>query len=427
MLRSSVGFVVASVATVAFVGCSGQRFANPGAALPPTIQSQARPTAGGYRVVYAFKGGADGALPEADLLEVNGKLYGTTSSGGDIKCSGGCGTIFRFDPAGRYDVLHRFLGTPRDGAFPYAGVIVTKGKLYGTTSLGGTGQSSNNGTVYESTLAGDERVLFSFGATGAAATPYDELVDYRDKLFGTTFFGGNGGCPFGYTCGTVFATSITGKERVLYDFPPQTGKNGNEPYAGLTILDGKLYGTTEEGGEVFAGTVFEISTAGKERVLYSFRRSPDGELPVTQLIAMHGELYGTTVSGGAYGLGTVFAISPTGKERVIHSFSGSPNDGTEPLSRLVAINGTLYGTTARGGAHKCPSVGAGCGTVFAVTPSGKEHLLHSFSAGKDGALPLAGLVDDNGTLYGTTYAGGVGRCAASSAPRGCGTLFSIAP
>jgi uncharacterized repeat protein (TIGR03803 family) len=388
-----------------------------------------RPSAGSYHLVYAFKGGTGGSLPLADLLVVNGKLYGTTSSGGELKCAGGCGTIFSFDPAGTYRVLHSFLGMPHDGAFPYAGLILVNGNLYGTTSIGGAAKSSNNGTVYESSLSGDERVLYSFGASGKAAYPTAELVNDDGTLVGTTFYGGNGGCASGYTCGTVFAMSLAGKERVVYDFPPDFGSkiNGNEPYAGLTILDGKLYGTTEEGGTGFVGTVFEVSIAGKERVLHSFGISPDGALPVTQLIAVGQELYGTTALGGRYGLGTVFAVSPSGKEHVVHSFRGSPHDGANPVSRLIAVNGTLYGTTDHGGAHRCSSSGTGCGTVFAVTPSGKERLLHSFAAGKDGAIPLAGLVDDNGTLYGTTYVGGGGHCAAMSAPSGCGTIFSIAP
>jgi uncharacterized repeat protein (TIGR03803 family) len=83
----------------------------------------------------------------------------------------------------------------------------------------------------------------------------------------------------------------------------------------------------------------------------------------------------------------------------------------------------LYGTTWGGGATNC-----GCGTVFAVTPSGSETVLHRFEGGKDGAFPSAGLINVGGILYGTTYAGGGGNCPASrSFPGGCGTIFSIAP
>ena len=48
--------------------------------------------------------------------------------------------------------------------------------------------------------------------------------------------------------------------------------------------------------------------------------------------------------------------------------------------------------------------------------SGNEKVLHSFGYGSDGATPLAGLIDVNGTLYGTTSAGGT---------YGDGTVFAL--
>ncbi len=80
---------------------------------------------------------------------------------------------------------------------------------------------------------------------------------------------------------------------------------------------------------------------------------------------MKGTLYGTTSWGRAYGSGTssggtVFSITTSGKEKVLHSF-GKGSDGADPRAGLIHVNGTLYGTTAEGGAH-------GDGTVFALTP-----------------------------------------------------------
>ena len=46
----------------------------------------------------------------------------------------------------------------------------------------------------------------------------------------------------------------------------------------------------------------------------------------------------------------------------------------------------------------------------------KEKVLHSFGYGSDGATPQAGLIDVNGTLYGTTSAGGA---------NGNGTVFAL--
>lgn len=50
------------------------------------------------------------------------------------------------------------------------------------------------------------------------------------------------------------------------------------------------------------------------------------------------------------------------------------------------INGTLYGTTFQGGSHDE-------GTVYSVSTSGSERVLHSFGGRLDGAYPLAGLLN----------------------------------
>lgn len=55
----------------------------------------------------------------------------------------------------------------------------------------------------------------------------------------------------------------------------------------------------------------------------------------------------------------------------------------------------MYGTTFMGGARNV-------GSVFSVTKSGEEKVLHSFRAGS-GKNPVAGLFEAGGALYGTTY------------------------
>jgi uncharacterized repeat protein (TIGR03803 family) len=104
-------------------------------------------------------------------------------------------------------------------------------------------------------------------------------------------------------------------ESVLYSFKGGTG--GSYPYAGLINVHGVLYGTTFGGGANVCsnqsegcGTIFEVSTAGVENVLYNFKGGTDGaELEAADLIAVNGALYGTTYSGGAKGFGTVFRVS----------------------------------------------------------------------------------------------------------------------
>jgi uncharacterized repeat protein (TIGR03803 family) len=74
------------------------------------------------------------------------------------------------------------------------------------------------------------------------------------------------------------------------------------------------------------------------------------------------------------------------------------------VATLLNVNGTLYGTTEEGGAYGGGSYGFG--TVFSITLSGHETVLHSFGSGSDGLYPESGVIDVNGTLYGTTFSGG---------------------
>jgi uncharacterized repeat protein (TIGR03803 family) len=135
-------------------------------------------------------------------------------------------------------------------------------------------------------------------------------------------------------------------------------------------------------------------------VLHSFGGSGDGAYPSAGLLNVKGMLFGTTTGGGKTS-GTVFAITTSGIETVRHSFGviGS-GDGAYPWAPVINVNGMLYGTTEAGGQTNPSGTG---GTVFSMTPSGKEAVLYSFSGAPygDGASPYAGLLDVNGTLYGT--------------------------
>jgi uncharacterized repeat protein (TIGR03803 family) len=156
-----------------------------------------------------------------------------------------------------------------------------------------------------------------------------------------------------------------------------------------------------------------MDTAGNETVLYRFGGSPDGSNPLARLVLdAQGSLYGTTWRGGTDGDGTVFKLDASSNETVLYSFTGK--SGLAPYGDLVLdAQGNLYGTTTRGGAHSS-------GTVFKVDASGNETVLHSFTGQNgDGAVPYAGLVmDGQGNLYGTTSRGGAD---------GFGTVFKLTP
>jgi uncharacterized repeat protein (TIGR03803 family) len=310
-------------------------------------------------------------------------------------------------------VLHSFRGKPYDGAQPESDLTYFKGTLYGTTGWGGVsqcnvpGQGLGCGTVYSITPSGTETVLHSFTGGLDGARP-GGLIVRNGTLYGTTSLRG-GGCRHDQRdgCGTVFSMTPSGHETVLYAF---TGSPDGSGPGGLLNVNGTLYGTTGAGGVYNnSGTFFSITPGGKEKVLYSFGNGNDGVGP-GGLIDVRGTLYGVTGSGGSYcpsyhGCGTVFSITPGGKEKVLYSFGSL----VEPTG-LVNVSGTLYGTTYLGGAY-------GHGTVFSITPAGTEKVLYSFGGGNDGADPAAALLNVNGTLYGTTVAGGAYGYG--------GTVFSI--
>jgi uncharacterized repeat protein (TIGR03803 family) len=270
--------------------------------------------------LYSFTGGADGSDPSGSLLRDSaGNLYGTAAYGGNLECNGGCGTVFKIDSSGNETVLYSFNGGS-DGAYPMGGLVAdSAGNLYGTTNLGGgsTNCVQNNGTI---------------------------------------------------GCGTVFRLTPGGVETVLYSF---TGANGDGalPTAGV-ILDatGNLYGTTLSGGVNYNGTVFKVSSTGVETVLYAFLDNPDGSEPLGGLVRdSSGNLYGTTFYGGKNYYGTVYELSAAGQEFVLYTFTGL-SDGGEPRGGVVRdAGGSLYGTTATGGTT---AVGGamGDGTVFKITP-----------------------------------------------------------
>ena len=120
-----------------------------------------------------------------------------------------------------------------------------------------------------------------------------------------------------------------------------------------------------------------------------------------------GTLYGTTSLGGSSssgGCGTVFQLEKGGNFTTSHTFQAAP-DGCHPLAGLVRdLDGNLFGTTRQGGLLNCEG---GCGTIFKLSKSGKDSVLHRFAGGDGGWFPYAGLLSDSsGNLYGTTLGGG---------------------
>lgn len=419
MGKAIAGLSIAAIAVL---------LADCGASQPPIEAQQAAQerSSSGYQVIYSFKGPSDGSGPVMTLLAFNGMLYGTTVTGG----THGDGTVFVVSPSGKERVLYSFKGPPNDGIAPYAGLVEVNGKLYGTTEYGGTaGASVNSGTVFELTTSGKERVLLNFTGAPDGALPAATLTVANGDLYGTTTAGGLYTCSPSSSdgnigCGTVFKVTLSGKETILHRFGG-AASDGAAPVAPLLPVGNEFYGTTSFGGTDNIGTVYEISATGKERVIHNFTgvskgasNRPDGKVPLDGLIIREGMLYGTTGGGGAgcfgYGCGTLFKVSRAGEERVINDYDSGEDYGWYPSSSVLLINDSFYSTAGD------PSDG----TIYEISPSGKHpRLLHRFAGGADGSDPN-GLTLLNGKLYGTTSR--AGNCDYHS-DRGCGTVFRLAP
>jgi uncharacterized repeat protein (TIGR03803 family) len=216
---------------------------------------------------------------------------------------------------------------------------------------------------------------------------------------------------------------------VVYSF--KGSPLSSTPEAGLIAdASGNLYGTAEYGGVANSscsgcGTAFELSPekGGKwnETVLYSFNNPATGLYPGNPLIFdAAGNLYGTTSVGGT--LGVAFELlhkAHAWTYELLHNFTGC-RDGQQPESGLTELNGSLYGTTVAGG----NSCSGGNGTIFEFSRVGggwRYRIIYRFLSYSHGTSPQAGLTyDSSGNLYGTTAYGGNTACGS-----GCGTVFEL--
>jgi uncharacterized repeat protein (TIGR03803 family) len=384
-------------------------------------------------VLYSFNGTTDGKTPYGGVvLDSAGNLYGTTFEGGDTCYSllYSCGVVFKLTPSGTETLVHPFVGSGKpglhDGDWPWAGLVMDKkGNLYGTTSSGG---SSNAGTVFKVGPTGKETVLYSFKAYGDGNEPQDSLIlDSEGNLYGTTFYGGTGtGCGNGVGgCGTVFEVTQAGTETVLYSFGG--GNDGNFPTSGLVRdAEGNLYGTTYYGGlananycPIGCGTVFKLSSTGIKTTLYSFTGNADGGSPQGSLLLdAHGNLYGVTVGGGTFGPGCGDGCGTVFKvtaagTETVIHSFTGGTDGVNPYSGLIRDAKGNFYGTTRDGGSM------GAGTVYKLTPAGQETILYDFPGSSNGSSPWSGLVmDAKGNLYGTTAYGGA---------YSYGTVFEVTP
>src|SRR5580698_2275641 len=306
-------------------------------------------TSGGYTLLYSFCGegspcASTGANPTGGVtLGWDGNLWGTTYNGG----KDGAGTAFKMTPAGDLTSLYSFTNGKDDSAPTYTLLQGQDGNMYGVSEAQYEGQY---GSFFKLTTKG-KISAYPFDYTDGSS-PNLPVQGTDLNFYGTTQGGGNAACA----CGVIYKATAAGKITVLHNFSGYVSSTQYDGARPIGILvegtDGNFYGTTYQGGEYNAGTVFKITPSGTYTLLHSFSfQAPtyDGQLPIAGLtLGTDGNFYGTTAYGGTQNGGAIFEITPAGKETVLYNFCVvSCYDGFIPTTPMVLhTDGIFYGNTA---------------------------------------------------------------------------------
>ena len=314
--------------------------------------------------------------------------------------------LFEITSAGVFNLLHSFNSVTSDGSTPLTLILGGDGNLYGTTNRGG---ANGAGTIFEYTPGGVFSLLYNFTNY---PTPNSLLRGSDGNLYGTTNTGGS------YGNGAVFRLSPTSVFTTLHSFSTRTNNDnddGANPPAACLLEDanGNFYGVTNLGGAKNDGTIYKLTPTGVFTTLYSFNgTTTDGSNPTTLLIGSDGNFYGTTTGSGFSGDGTVFKLTAAGAESIVYSLTaaGAPDGLAE------ASDGTFYGTTNYGGNGNTSTVFqlSGTGTpgsleFSAATASvnenaGSASVVVTRSSGSTGAVAVSYATANGTAMAGTDYA-----------------------
>jgi len=147
------------------------------------------------------------------------------------------------------------------------GFLQAQSDLYCITGFGG----EEFGSILRMPLGGNTiSSQYNFQGNPGSNTNYSSCVEVNGKLYGTTRQGGimNGGIIYEYE----IATGLYVKK---FDF---NSTDGYRPESGMiTASNGKLYGLTRLGGSSFKGVIYEFHTLANRRRYRRLARQLDHE------------------------------------------------------------------------------------------------------------------------------------------------------
>ena len=272
------------------------------------------------------------------------KLWGTAPSGGNS----GDGVIYTMNNDGsNYNVVHSF-DNQTEGSTPMGSLLLaTNGKLYGLTRYGGV---ENNGTLYEfNPLTYTHTKLVDMQVMSTGANPWNSLIQANNgKLYGVCKSAGGG------STATLFEYDIQGD---VFDVKVYFNMNmGYEIYGGLVEhSNGIIYGLVSAGGTNGDGVIYKYDPGlDLYTKILDFDGLNNGSSPLGNMTeASNGKLYGTTKEGGAFNDGVLFEIDVTTDTYTkLYDFDNNdPVIGGWMTGSFVQDDslGILYGVTNNGG------------------------------------------------------------------------------
>ena len=368
-----------------------------------------------------------GGRPDSLIQGSDGNFYGAAQDSMEGSSAPTGGTVFSVTPAGTFTLLHTFLpGTNKtypNGNLPGLVAEGSDGKIYGTTLFGGAGGCNGycgSGVLYRVSKTGTGfQVLHKFCSQSNCADGGGGalVADNDGNLYGASYTGGTGAscAPYYEGCGTIFrVTPSTGAYKVVFNFDYATV--GGFPSALTLASDGSFYGldTGTLGDNLFHYTP---ATGAFESVAVNFP-SFNGlpSRPASRLVfGANGNLYGLYVIYAESGEG-LFEVQPDGSNLQLFPFYTTRAGGGSPDGLLPASDGNLWVADYNGN--------SGYGDIIKLSPS-TGTVMQTFTpfgaSAAVGAYPAEIIQAKDGTLWGSTYQYG----KASTSHFADGTVFKL--
>jgi uncharacterized repeat protein (TIGR03803 family) len=368
----------------------------------------------------------NGGRPDSLIQASDGNFYGAAQDSMEGSSSPTGGTVFSLTAAGKFTLLHTFAaGTNKNylnGNLPGFVAEGSDGKIYGTTLFGGVGGCNGycgSGVLYRVSKTGTGfQVLHKFCSQANCADGGDGvLVAGKDgNLYGASYSGGTGtSCgQFYQGCGTIFrVTPSSGAYKVVFNFDYTT--TGAFPSGLVLAADGTFFGlnsrTTGENLFHYTPATGALQTFPVNFPLVNGLPSAGGSLA----LGPNGNFYGLYHIYAVSGEG-LFEVQPDGSHLQLFPFYTTREGGGSPDGLVLATDGNFWVADYNGN--------SGYGDIVSLSPADGTLLqtLTPFSASAAvGAYPLSLMQAKDGSLWGSTDQYG----KASAGHFADGTVFSL--